>query len=287
MPYATDPRRKPTTRGCASLVYNWIIIMATQNQLTHAQHTVPQWHLRNFADDNGDVWRYKQYEPVKRSRPKGECWELDFYEYELNGKKTANEYENWLGRIENDGATKLQRLIAGDQLDLLGATVWASYVASLFARSEKYRSQISAAMVQKFRTETQNPDFIRNLQHELLKEGQLVFADDLQKEIDGFREKMENSPSFYHLCGLQRNTVSLADAVMRKTWHVIQSPSEKYFLTSDCPVTTVELVDGQVKPGTGFAKEHTAIILAITPRALFVAASPTIQWKSEGCVRED
>ncbi len=81
--------------------------MAAQKQLTRNQHTVPQWHLRNFADANGDVWRYKQYLPVKKSRPKGECWQQDFYECEFNGKRTNNKYESWLGCIENDAAVRL------------------------------------------------------------------------------------------------------------------------------------------------------------------------------------
>jgi hypothetical protein len=255
--------------------------MAVQTQLVRDQHLVPQWHLRNFADVSGDLWRYMQDRPVKRSRPKGECWELDFYEYELNGKKTNNKYENWLGRIENDAAAILQSLLNHSQL--LGqrnATIWAAYVASLFIRSQKYRMQVSAAMTKKFKEQTQSRDFVRDLQHDLLKKGELVFAEDLEKDIERLRTNMENSPSFYHVVGLQRLTASLGEALMSKTWHILQAPPGTCFLTSDCPVMTAEFVDNQAMPGAGFGKERTAIMLPVSPQHLFVAASPLSRWKS-------
>ena len=121
--------------------------MPSQIQRTRDQHTVPQWHLRDFADASGQVWCYKQNRPVKRSRPKGECWERDFYEFEVNGRKTNNEYENWLGRIENDAAARLRILLGHSRLGQWDATVWASYVASLFVRTGKVRAQISSAMI--------------------------------------------------------------------------------------------------------------------------------------------
>lgn len=248
-----------------------------QNQLVRDQHTVPQWHLRNFADGKGEIWRYSQGMPVKRSRPKGECWETDFYEYELNGKKTNNRYENWLGRIENEAAVKLQILLNHNRLGQRDKFAWASYVASLFIRTSKYRAQQSAAMVNRFREQADNPDYIRDLQYELLKKGELVFSEDLKKDVEQLHCNLENSPSFYHVAGLERHTASLANALMRKSWHIVEAPPGKFFLTSDCPVTTVEIVGGKGSPGTGFAKEHTAIMCPVTPQHLFLAASPGSQ----------
>jgi Protein of unknown function (DUF4238) len=64
---------------------------------------------------------------------------------------------------------------------------------------------------------------------------------------------------------------------MRKSWHIVEAPLGKFFLTSDCPVTTVEIVDGQGNPGTGFGKENTVIMFPVTPQHLFLAASPSNQ----------
>jgi hypothetical protein len=140
--------------------------------------------------------------------------------------------------------------------------------------------QVSTAMAQKFRAQTQNRDFVRDLQHELLIKGELVFAEDLEKDIEGLRANMESSPSFYHVVGLERLTVSLGDALLRKSWHILQVPPGKFLLTSDCPVMTAEFVGGQANPGAGFGKERTAIMLPVSPQHLFVAASPLSRWES-------
>lgn len=256
--------------------------MTISKHLVRDQHIVPRWHLRNFADQDGKLWCYRAGWPPKKFAPRGTCWERDFYEYELNGKKTNNRYENWLGRIENDAAPRLQLLLSRSPIGQWDATVWAGYVASLFVRTEKYRAQMSAAMVEKFGQKTRDPNFVRDMQYELLKKGELVFAEDIRKDIERLKSSMDASPSYYHLSGLERNVISLGDAIMRKTWHTIQAPPGKFFLTSDCPVTTVELVGGQVKPGAGLANEHTAIILAVTPEHLFIASPRMINWKSIG-----
>ena len=124
----------------------------------------------------------------------------------------------------------------------------------------------------KFRDQTKDPRFIRELQYQLLQKGELHFADDLQKSIDELRVAMENSPSFYHVVGLPHRTQIVAEAIMRKSWHTIEAPPGLFFVTSDCPVSTVELVDGKVLPGVGFGKENAAIFLPLTARHVFVAS---------------
>ena len=252
--------------------------MAPQSQFTHDQHTVPRWHLRNFTDSNGDLWRYKVNVPVKKSRPKGECCEPDFYECELlNGTTTNNTYENWFQRIENDAAVLVLEVLNRRPMGQWNAATWAVYVGSLFARSPKYRSQLSGATLEKFRDLTETPEYVRDLQHGLLQRGELVPVSELREVIARVRGKM--SPSFYHLSGLERHVSVLAEALMRKAWSIVQAPPEKFFVMSDCPVSTVELINGQDNPGVGFGKEHAAITLPLTPEHVFVASSPLIQWK--------
>jgi len=256
--------------------------VAPPRQLVRNQHIVPQWHLKRFVDVDGWLWRYRRNESARRRRPKSECWERDFYEYDVNGKRTNNRYELWVGRIENDAAPILGALLNQQPLNQKEVTVWASYVASLFLRTQKVRSQLSAAMVQKFREQSQAPEFLRNLQYDLLKEGELVFAEDLKTDIELLRSNMDSSPSFYHLSGLEHHTASLGAALAAKTWHVLQAAPGKFFVVSDCPVTTVEMLPGRVTPGSGFAKETTAVILPLTPQHLFVASPSAIPWKRVG-----
>ena len=71
------------------------VLMLSKKPFVHDQHFVPQWHLRSFVNGNGWLWRYKRNEPPTQRRPKSECWERDFYEYDVNGHRTDNRCEDW------------------------------------------------------------------------------------------------------------------------------------------------------------------------------------------------
>jgi hypothetical protein len=257
-----------------------LISMATQTELTHRQHKLSQWHLRNFTNANGDLWCYRPNVPAKLRRPKSVCWEFDFYEYELNGYTTRNEYECWFGRIEDDAATRCPAILNRQRLGQKDAAAWATYVASLFIRSSKCRDHIISSATPKFREETRSPDFIRNLQHNLLKKGMLMPADELRQFVESRRANMEGSASYYHLAAIKETASSLADALMRKTWHTLEAAPGLVFVLGDCPVSTVEFVGNQVLHGAGFNNENAAILLPLTPQHVFVASPPGRQWRS-------
>jgi hypothetical protein len=189
-------------------------------------------------------------------------------------------YENWLARVENDARRVLQLILHHQQLSQQDRVIWSAFVASLFVRTRKYRKQISDAMVRKFKEQTQNPEFIRTMQHEMLQEGVLHHADDLRKDVEKLRAAMDRSPSYYHVSGLQRHTEILANALMGKKWHTVDAPPGKHFLISDCPVVTAELQGNQGLPGAGFGKPNTAVFLPITSRNLFVASPHNWNWRS-------
>src|SRR5713101_5471353 len=88
-----------------------------KQKLTRRQHIVPRLLLANFADSAGTLWVHTKGKPARASTAENECLERDFYEYELNGRKTSNKYENWLGRIESD-ASGILRLLADRQRQL-------------------------------------------------------------------------------------------------------------------------------------------------------------------------
>jgi hypothetical protein len=247
-------------------------ILTESQKPTRREHIVPRLLLANFTDPNGVLWVYAKGKPVRSSIPTNECWERDFYEYELNDRKTNNKYENWLARVEDDAAKVLQILARRESLGQSGEVIWATFVASLFVRTRKVRMQISAAMIRKFEQKTKEPDFIRTLQYEFLQRGEFHYADDLRKSVEKTRKAMDESPSFYHVSGLPRHTLSLADALMRKKWNTVDAPPGKIFLLSDCPVMTAELDGSRVLPGAGFGKENTAVLVPITSGKLFIAS---------------
>lgn len=197
----------------------------------------------------------------------------------MHGRETNNAYENWLSRVEGDASEILKVLMGRAPLGEREAVIWSMFVASLFVRTRKVRMQISAGMVRKFEEKVQEPDFIRTMQHELLQKGELHYAEDLRKDVEKTRRAMNESPSYYHVSGLPRHTVALAEALMRKHWWFVDAPPGKSFLTSDCPVLTSELDGRNVLPGAGFGKENTAVLVPIASGKLFVASPHDRFWR--------
>jgi hypothetical protein len=285
-PYGDSAQMEPAQGKDVGPAIARIVPNLTQKpKLTRRQHIVPRMLLANFVDTSGVLWVYEKGKPIREGIPISECWERDFYEYELNGNRTNNRYENWLARVEGDASGVLQSLLGGGTLGRQDEIIWSTFVASLFVRTRKKRKQISEPISHRFREQARDPDFVRRWQNELFRQGELRYADDLQKDIHSLCEAMEKSPSLYHISGMQRQTALVAESLMRKRWHIVDAPPGSRFLISDCPVITIELQGNQVLPGAGFDKKGTSVLVPITPQKLFVAAPPGMVLQAEATPR--
>lgn len=173
-----------------------------QTKLTRSEHIVPRMLLANFTDTDGVLCVYEKGKHVRKSIPENECRERDFYEYELNGRKTQNKYENWLAEVEGEANKIVPQIIKRENLAPPDCIKWATFVASLFYRTRKVRKQISDAMIGRFRKQVEDPEFIRDMQYDLFRRGELRYADDLKREVKELLEQMEGSPSYYHITAL-------------------------------------------------------------------------------------
>jgi hypothetical protein len=129
----------------------------TKQKPIRREHIIPRLLLANFTDSNGVLWVYGKEKQVRESVPDSECWERDFYEYELNGRSTNNKYEDWLAVVERSACKVLPNLISRQSISLQDAIMWSAFVASLFARTRKVRKQISDVMVRKFKQLLSSP----------------------------------------------------------------------------------------------------------------------------------
>jgi hypothetical protein len=249
-------------------------------KLTRKEHIIPRMLLAQFIAPDGRVWVYTKGRPPRPSKPQNECVEHDFFEFELRGKKTNNSYERWLSQIEGDAARLLDVIIQRRQISNRDAQVWATFVASLFGRTRKVRMQISEGMTQRFRKQTDDPNFILDLQLSLLQRGELHYTDDLKRAVTEIRNAMDASPSFYHVSALPNRVRIIVESILTRAWHTIEAPPDHDFLLSDCPVVTYEVRDGQPFPGAGFGKENTAVLLAVSPKYIFVASPHHFNWRT-------
>jgi hypothetical protein len=250
-------------------------------KLTRREHIIPRMLLSEFAGTDGSLWVYAKGATPRRGRPENECVEKDFFEFELRGKKTNNSYENWLSQIEGQGASLLNSIRNRSQFDDQSAFKWSEFVASLFGRTRKVRAQISEGMKERFRDQTENPEFIRDLQYSLLRKGELHYADDLKAAVTGFCTAMDSSPSFYHVSALPNRTRIIVESLMQRAWHTIEAAPGTSFLCSDCPVVTYEVVNGQPHPGSGFGNQNTVAMLPVGSKHLWVASPHHLNWRMQ------
>ena len=122
-------------------------------KLARRQHIVSSWYLDNFCDSGGRLYVYERGKDIRGSVPRNECVERDFYELDLAGRKTSNDYEDWLSRIEGEAKAIFPSIVGNQRINPNEAAVWSYFVASIFYRTRKVRSQISSLMVSKLRAE--------------------------------------------------------------------------------------------------------------------------------------
>lgn len=73
-----------------------------KKKLARRQHVVSSWYLDNFCDSGGKLCVYERGKELRASVPRNQCVERDFHEFDLAGRKTSNDYEDWLSRIEGE-----------------------------------------------------------------------------------------------------------------------------------------------------------------------------------------
>src|ERR1035437_4374670 len=249
-------------------------------KFTRKEHIIPRMLLEQFTASDGMLCVYAKGKDPRRSKPENECVERDFFEFELRGKKTNNSYEKWLSRIEANAAAMLEAIIHRKIVNNQEAQIWATFVASLFGRTRKVRTQISELMTQRFGKQVEHPDFIQDLQLSLLKQGEFHYAEDLKRAVTEIRAAMDASPNFYHVSALPNRVRFISESILTRAWHTIEAPDAHYFLISDCPVVTYEVRDGKPHPGAGFGKENTAVLLPVSPKHLFVASPHHFNWRT-------
>ena len=240
-------------------------------KLTKKPHIVPKMLLSQFVAADGKLRVYEKSKQLRVSRPENECTERYFYEFEFRGKKTNNRYENWLSQVEGNAAVILGGIMQRRILTRQEAEIWATFVAALFGRTRKVKTQISNAMSQMGRQQD-NPDYVRDLQLALLKHGELHYAEDIQRAVTEIHAAMNADPSYFFVSALPNRVRIIAPDILARDWHTIAAPEGHSFLISDCPVVTYKVQDGRIFAGAGFGDEKTIVLLPVSPNHLFVAS---------------
>lgn len=211
------------------------------------------------------------------NKPENECVESKYFEFEFRGNKTNNRYENWLSQVEGNATAVLEGIMQRRILSRREAEMWATFVAALFGRTRKVKTQVSNAMSQ-MGQKLDNPDYVRDLQVALLKHGELHYAKDIQRAVAEIHAAMNADPAYFFVSALPNRVRIIAPDILARDWHTIAAPEGHSFLISDCPVVTYKVQGGRIFPGVGFGDQKTIVLLPVSPNHLFVASPRHGEW---------
>ena len=116
------------------------IIRETQSRKLHI---IPRFYFEDFTNRKGPFFVFEKGRDVRNSGPGRECAERDFFEFEIGEMATRFRVDKHLERFETKASPIHQKLLRDVRLDANEQTVWALFVASLFLRSRRIRSELS------------------------------------------------------------------------------------------------------------------------------------------------
>lgn len=213
------------------------------------QHYLPRFYLERFCDpvlfkqkNRKVLWAYEKGRPIRRANPSTEARRHDFYTLKRNGKKSF-EVEHWLGRIESNAATLINKLEAIGYLpNAEERKHLALFVATMFTRTPAgYRllSTRSAPAARRLINQTaQDPQEFRKLVAETFGTDQLEFdlEEERRKILAGRLEELSKTAEM-RLLRITEIAQMSADILLPLDWQFIYADGA-FFITSDCPVVS-------------------------------------------------
>lgn len=241
---------------------------ATQDSRAH--HYVPKFYLKGFTD-NRDLYVYERFKAPRKSSPKREAFEPNYYTHVANGRPN-DAAESTLEIIESQAADVVRRL--GNPLfrptsDDMGSLIL--FVACMFARVPSWREYLSTVT-------------------EVLKQRQIKIAGDKEQfakffvefekrhgwsatvEPEKLRQHMLKNGikidrTAHNLGAMFGSASSLVNELQHFGYQILYAPNGKYFMTSDAPVYTLLPTDGKsANMGVGFGTPGVEVLFPLNKR---------------------
>ncbi len=76
---------------------------------TKAQHYIPKFYLKGFTDNQGALWVYEKFKPLRESKPKKEAHRPDYYSHIEKGERDETA-EDALKIVESQVAPTIRKL---------------------------------------------------------------------------------------------------------------------------------------------------------------------------------
>jgi len=261
------------------------------NQITHNNHYIPQFYLKNWSQDGISVFAYSLLVPDSRipywNRRKIKSTAVWNDLYTRNeGEKEVDDFERWFDRefespvkmvfdkllqdnsLDKDESRKLSRFIGAQHLRT------PACLNELMARWRKEMPKTVEDVMQKASKELEaNPQII-NSQPQISEESKLlpikVSHNEINEEMSQLKVDTLIGKGMY-LFALKHLLTKTVSALEKHQWHVIHAVDGVSFPTSDDPVICLNYnseLEYDFKGGWG--KKNGNIIMPISPKLLLI-----------------
>ena len=246
--------------------------------ITHNNHYVPQFYLKNWSEDNNTIWVYSILVPDKRVP----YWENKSIEYiakwndfytRYNGAQETDDFEKWFNKeFESPAEPIINKMIGGKSLTRLEERTLSHYI---FAQSVRV-----PAKVDKFLSQAKNaydhavnslgkikslPKFQTSANSTGVPLPIKVSIDREKSEVE-IKAAISKSTYLFAVKSLLTKTMPKVDY---HHWHVIHAAKGISFPTSDNPVICMNYTNAQEYDfNGGWGKKNANIIFPLSPECL-------------------
>lgn len=258
------------------------------NRITHNNHYIPQFYLKNWSQDGNSIFVYSLLVPDSRipywSRKKIKSTAVwnDFYTRNER-KKEIDDFEKWFGREFESPVKKIfDNLLKGHTLNEEKSTRLSRFIGAQYLRTPARLNELMARwhtempalfeeVLQKASKKLEvNPQIINN-QTQVSEEAKfLPIKVTVDKDINKVKVDSLIGKGMY-LFALKHLLTKAVRVLAKHQWHVIRAADSVSFPTSDDPVICLNYnSEHEYDFKGGWGKKNGNIIMPISPKLLLI-----------------
>jgi hypothetical protein len=238
-----------------------------------AQHYIPKFYLKGFADNQRRLWVYEKFKPIRESKPKHEAHRSDYYTHAEKGDRDETA-EDVLKELESRAAPIIRKL-ANPQYVLTpeNAAYLIMFTAFMFVRVPAWREHLDGIAVQIFRTN----QLRKARDKEAFNASCVDFEKATGKSLGDFEEMRQyllkdeyglvQQSKAFNLGAMFTSGFKALDELKVMGYQALYAPEGKFFLSSDSPVYTIQPDGtGHVTVGMGFGWPNVEVYFPLNKR---------------------
>lgn len=239
-----------------------------------AQHYIPKFYLKGFTDRDGRLWVCEKFKPIRGSKPGAEAHRPDYYTHADQGERDDTA-ENILKQSESRAAPIVRKL-ANPQYVLTpeNAGRLIIFVAFMFARVPSWREHLDNIAAQVARDGLMKHAGDKEKFYKTWASMEKAAGESLKMEPEKLREyilkgeyDLTQGSRGFNIGAMFTSAFSVIDKFQLMGYQALYAPQGKYFMTSDCPVFTLQPDgSGAATIGMGLGWENIEVFFPLNKK---------------------